>query len=73
MHPVIPMKHWSHHLHDRMLTMQHHIAEHLHSRHFWVGVGLTLLIVGIVALLFLLARDAPLINPYGFPYSPYGV
>lgn len=73
MHPVITMKHWSHHLHDGMLNVRHRIAESLHSRHFWIGVGVALVVVGIVALLILLARDAPFINPYGFPYSPYGV
>ncbi len=76
MHPVTTMKHWSHHLHDGMLAMWHEIDQHLHSRHFWAGVGLTLLIVGIVALLFFAVRNAPPIEtpsnyPYGIPYSPY--
>ncbi len=61
MHPVITLKHWS-----------HHVSEHLHSHHFWAGVVITLLIVGIVALLFMLARNAPIVYPYGFPYSPQG-
>ncbi len=73
MHPAETMKHWSHHLHDGMLTLWHHIDEHLHSRHFWVGVLLTLLIVGIVTLLFMLARNAPVIYPHDYPYVPYGV
>ncbi len=62
MHPVITLKHWS-----------HHVSEHLHSRHFWDGVVITLLMVGIVTLLFMLARNAPIAYPYGFPYSPQGV
>jgi hypothetical protein len=62
MHPAITMKHWS-----------HHVSEHLHSRHFWAGVVITLLIVGVVALLFILARNAPIAYPHGFPYGPYGV
>jgi len=59
MHPIITMKHWS-----------HHVSEHLHSRHFWAGVAITLLIVGVVTLLFILARNAPIAYPYGFPYTP---
>lgn len=72
MHPVTTMKHWSHHLHDGMPNLRQHISEHLHSRHFWVGVGLTLLVVGLVALLFILARNAPMVYPHDLPYHPYG-
>jgi hypothetical protein len=44
MHTAKTIKHWSHHLHDSLLTMGHHIDQHLRSRHFWAGVGITLLI-----------------------------
>ncbi len=75
MHPVIAITHWSHHLHDGMLFMWHHIDEHLHSRHFWAGVGITLLLAGIVSLLFIAAKNAPFSSPmeypYGIPYMPY--
>jgi hypothetical protein len=68
------MKHWIHHLHDGMLTMGHHISEHLHSRHFWAGVGITLLIIGFATLLFIAAKNAPFemqgFYPYGTPYIP---
>jgi len=55
-----------------MLTLRHEISEHFHSRHFWVGVVATLLIVGFVTMVFLLARNAPIIYPQ-IPYTPYGV
>ena len=75
MHPVVTMKHWSHHLHDGTQAMWHHIDEHLRSRHFWAGVGVTLLIVGFVALVFMLVKNAPIQMqgeyPYGIPYGPY--
>jgi hypothetical protein len=61
MHPVIAMKHWS-----------HQGSEHLRSRHFWAGVGITLLIVGVITLLFMLARNAPIGYPHGYPFSPIG-
>lgn len=75
MHPVITMKHWSHHLHDSMLSTWHHIDEHLHSHQFWAGVMLTLIILGIVTMLAILAWNAPIMHhqlemP---PYVPYGV
>ena len=62
MHPVTAMKHWS-----------HNVIEHLHSRHFWAGAAITLLIVGVVTLLFILARNAPIAYPHGYPFSPVGV
>ena len=75
MHPVITMKSWSHHLHDGTLSMWHHIDEHLRSRHFWAGVALTLLIGGLVTLLFFVAKNASTEihteYPYGIPYAPY--
>ena len=65
MHPIITMKHWSHELHDS-------IVEHLHSRHFWVGVGITLLIIGFLTLLLILSKNAPIIYPHEMPrYAPY--
>ena len=73
MHTTTTLKHWSHHLHDAMLTIRHHISEHLHSRHFWVGVVLTLLLVGMAVLLLTLAGNAPVIYPHNLPYPPYGV
>ncbi len=75
MHPVTTMKHWSHHLHDGMMNAMHHIDEHLHSRHFWAGVGITLLIIGFITMFFMFARNAPVHMPmefrYGLPYTPY--
>ena len=73
MHKETTIKHWSHHLHDAMLTILRHISEHIHSRHFWVGVVLTLLLVGITTLLFLLAQSAPFVYPHEIPYAPYGI
>ena len=73
MHTAETMKHWGHHLHDGMLTMGHHIDQHFRSRHFWAGVGITLLIVVLVTALIILAKNAPLNVPTDFPYSiPYG-
>jgi len=72
MHRDTTMKHGGHHLHDTMLTLRHEISEHFHSRHFWVGVVVTLLIVGFVTAVFMLARNAPIIYPQ-VPYTPYGV
>jgi hypothetical protein len=75
MHPIATTKNWSHHLHDGMLSMWHHIDQHLRSRHFWAGVGITLLIVGFVAMLLFLAKNAPINapidSPSSMPYSPY--
>jgi hypothetical protein len=71
MHKETTMKHGSHRLHDGMLTLWRHIDEHLHSRHFWAGVAIAILIVGIVTMLFILARNAPIMYPTA-PYSPYG-
>jgi len=72
MHPATTMKHWSHHLHDGMLTMWHEIDQHLHSRHFWTGVGITLLIVGFVTALIILVKNAPIQVPSDYPYRfPY--
>ena len=75
MHPVATTKNWSHHLHDSMLTMRHHISDHLHSRHFWAGVGIALLVVAIMTLLFIAVKNSPIElrsnYPYGIPYTPY--
>ncbi len=73
MHKATTMKHGSHNLHDRMLSLRHHIDEHLHSRHFWTGVLLTLLILGFIATLLILAANAPVMFPRGVPYAPYAV
>lgn len=70
MHRETTMKHGSHHMHDSMQTMWHHIDEHFHSSHFWVGVGVTLLFVGLAILLFNLAGNAPLQLRF-LPYRPY--
>ena len=63
MHPVATIKLWS-----------HHISEHLHSRHFWAGVGVALLIVGLMTLLFIAANNTAIewqgTYPYGSPYIP---
>ena len=72
MHAVTTMKHWSHHLHDGMLATWHHIDQHIHSRHFWTGVGITLLVIGLATLVFMGAKYVP-IESGGYPYSlPYG-
>ncbi len=73
MHPIATAKDWSHHLHDGMLTAWHHIDQHLRSRHFWTGVGITLLVIGLVALFIVLAKNAPTelpSYPYSYPYGP---
>ena len=74
MDPATAMKHWSHHLHDDLQAMGRHIMQHLHSRHFWTGVGITLLIIGTAVLFLMLARYAPLqmqnMHPYSVPYAP---
>ena len=61
-------------MHDGLLSLWHHIDQHLRSRHFWTGVGITLVIVGIVTLLLLLAMEAPVETfgtyPTGMPYGP---
>ncbi len=75
MHTAKTMKHWSHHLHDGMLSLWHQIDQHLHSRRFWAGVGIALLLVFLVTLIVLSAKNAPVesFNPslYGNPYAPY--
>ncbi|MDF7825876.1 hypothetical protein P4B35_17740 [Pontiellaceae bacterium B12227] len=65
MHPVSSLKHWS-----------HHVSEHLHSRHFWAGVGVTLLVIGTVALLFVLIMKSVPVEiydaaPYASPYMTF--
>ena len=74
MHTVVTMKHWGHHLYDGIQAMRHEIVQHLHSRHFWTGVGVTLLIIGLAVLFFMLVRYAPLqmhnMQPYSIPYVP---
>lgn len=70
MHRETTMKHGGHHLHDSMLTLRHHIDEHLHSRHFWTGILLALIVVGLLAMLFMLAGNAP-INPDAPRYVPF--
>ena len=75
MHPVSTMKNWSHHLHDDMLSFWHHVDQHLHSSHFWVGVGVTLFFVGLLTLFVLLAWKFPIEleggYPGGYPYAPF--
>jgi hypothetical protein len=75
MHPVVTIRHWSHHLHDGMLTLRRQIDQHLHSRHFWIGVGAALLIIGLVTLFIVVAQNAPFVipteYPAGSPYIPY--
>lgn len=70
MHVAETMKNWSHHLHDGMLTMRHHIWDHLHNRHFWAGIGVALVVIGILTVLFFAAKNAPI--QYSYPYFPYG-
>ena len=75
MHPVISIRHWSHHLHDGMLNMRHEIDQYLHNRHFWIGVAVTLAFIGLVALLIILAEHAPIMmpsdSPAGTTFIPY--
>jgi len=60
MHPVATAMNWSHHLHDSMPVIWHEIDQHLHSRHFWAGVTVTLLIICTFILLLMLAKNAPI-------------
>jgi Fe2+ transport system protein B len=75
MHPIMAIKHWNQYLHESMMHTSHQIREHLHSRHFWAGVGATLLIIGGLAVLFTLITKTPLEDsgtyPYGFPNKNY--
>ena len=71
MHPMMTISHWSHHWHENMQMLRHHISDHFYSRHFWVGVGVTLLVIGILTLLFIAARYAPYTYPQNIPYAPY--
>ncbi len=71
MHPIMTAKSWSHHLHDGALAAWHQIDQHLRSRHFWTGVGIALLAIGLVALVITLVRNAPLQGDYLYG-SPYG-
>ena len=57
---------------DNMSYLWHSISEHLHSRHFWVGVGITMLIVTITTLLFLAIKYGPVEYNGTYPYGPYG-
>ena len=74
MHPVSTLLHWSHHMHESMNYLWHSTIEHLHSRHFWAGVTITLFAIGILTLLFLavmygsfeFTSDRYLYGPYGF-------
>lgn len=70
MHSVATVMNWSHHLHEDMLAIWHVTDQHLHSRHFWVGVVLTLLIIGFIVLLALAFMNAPEIPYSGLPYGP---
>jgi len=70
MHRDTTMKHGGHHLHDSMVNLRHHIDDHLHSRHFWTGVLLALIVVAFATLLFMLAGNTPL-NVQGPTYVPY--
>ena len=75
MHPVITMKNWSHHLHDAMLSMGHHVDQHLRSRHFWTGIAVALVVAAFMTLVILLALKTPLESlntaPHSNPYLPY--
>jgi len=75
MHLFITAMSWSHHLHDSWLFAWHEVDQHLHSRHFWTGVGVTLLVLGFIALMVTLAMHAPAgpmsISPYNYPIGPY--
>lgn len=76
MHPVIAIANWSHHMHDGVVFLRHEANVMFHSRHFWGGVVIALLAAGLIALIFMLAINAPQeplpIRPYGLPYGPYG-
>ena len=65
MHPGTTFMHWSHHMHES-------ISEHLHSRHFWVGAGVALFVVALVAFMAFAAWRIPIEMPDGYPYVyPY--
>lgn len=75
MHPVVTMKNWSHHLHDRMRSMGHHIDQHLRNRHFWTGIAVALLVAAFATLTLMMALKTPIESfntiPYSNPYAPY--
>ena len=75
MHPVTTLMHWSHHMHDSMSYMRYGITEHLHSRHFWVGMGVALFIVALLILMAFVVWRVPIemseSYPYMYPYLPY--
>jgi hypothetical protein len=75
MHPLVTVKHLGHELHDGIVSFRQHIDQHLHSRHFWTGIGAALLAVGVLTLLIMLAAKMPLESiegyPTGMPFTPY--
>lgn len=75
MHAIENVKNWSHHLHDGMLNMCHHIDQHLHSRAFWTGVIIALVIVSLITLVVMLSKRFPVDSietyPLSNPYMPY--
>ena len=74
MHPVTNILHWSHHMHEGMDYLWHQTLEHLHSPHFWIGVGITLLVIGLISLLLIAVLYGSIEFSYGrYPYMPYGL
>lgn len=77
MHPITTVKYWGHHMHDDLLRFEHAFSEHLHSRHFWVGVFAALLFIGLLTALMLWAWSVQPEMFDGFdsiyPYMYYGV
>ncbi len=72
MHLNLTLKHWSHHLHDDMLRFEHTVSTHFHSRHFWIGLGAALLLIGLMTLLLIWAWRMPAESFDGFDYMyPY--
>ena len=52
---------------------QHHYVSHLiHNSHFWIGVGITLLVGMLAALVFYAVNSGASIGPTYMPFGPYG-
>ena len=61
-------------MNETMHYIMHSILEHLHSSHFWVGVGITMLFVALIAILVMVANSSSIDMPGSgiYPYGPYG-